>query len=54
MKHFLGYGPEAPRLARAVRARARARAKYRKKTYKRIDEENYDFIDDFQRHMLRN
>ena len=25
-KHFLGYGPEAPRLARAVRARARARA----------------------------
>ena len=26
-KHFLGYGPEAPRLARAVRARA----KYRKK-----------------------
>ena len=24
IKHFLGYGPEAPRLARAVRARARA------------------------------
>ena len=35
IKHFLGYGPEAPRLARAVRARARARAraKYRRKSY---------------------
>ena len=31
-KHFLGYGPEAPRFTRAVRARARARAraKYRR------------------------